>query len=248
MGQGWMGVSLQIIKHMMVQIFWSYGETNLVRTLNHLSIHEADTVMVHASWNPNNGFRGSPAKFIAALKAAIGPDGLLTMTSLPYHNQSSAEYLAQGRPMDVRRTASRMGLLSEVFRRDPETQRSLSPTHPVLAWGRDAMEFVSGHEDRAVPFGSESPFERLLERDGKILLVDTSLASITFTHYLEDRIKDQLPVLLYEPKPMEGLVIDQSGNAMAVPTYVISKRANAARDEGPFFASLDHCSSMTRPP
>ena len=94
-----MGVSLQILKHMMVQIFWSYGETNLVRALNHLSIHEADTVMVHASWNLNNGFRGSPTGFITALKAAIGPDGLLTMTSLPYHNQSSAEYLAQGRPL-----------------------------------------------------------------------------------------------------------------------------------------------------
>ena len=111
-----MSAALKVIKRNFIRILRSYDATDLIRTLRRLSINEGDTVMVHASWHPNNGFRGAPMDFVAALKTAVGPIGLLTMTSLPYHNQSSAEYLAQGRPMDVRRTASRMGLLSEVFR------------------------------------------------------------------------------------------------------------------------------------
>lgn len=228
----------QPLKHKILGRFLAYGPDRLLAVLRTLGIQNGDTVMVHASWHPNNGFTGTPIRFIAELKAAVGPNGLLTMTSLPYHNQSSAEYLAQGRPMDVRRTLSRMGLLSEVFRRDPETQRSLSPTHPVLAWGREAADFLADHDKTRVPFGPESPFGRLLERNGKILLVDAPLAAITFTHYLEDSIKDQLPFPLYEPDPREGLVIDLTGEVLSVPTYVISKKATASRTEAAFWETM----------
>ena len=202
--------------------------------------------MVHASWRANNGFKGSPIEFISALKEAIGRDGLLAMTSLPYHNESSAEFLSRGHPMDVRRTPSRMGLLTEVFRRDREVVRSLSPTHPVLAWGRDAADFIAGHEDTAIPFGSESPFGRLLQRDGKILLIDAPYASITFTHFLEDRIRGQLHVPLYEPEPAEGWVIDEKGQSLLVPTFVISREANTARNEDAFFAALERANEIAK--
>ena len=241
-----MNASSQTVKSWIVRAFLSYGPPKLHKGLRRLLVQPGDTIMVHASWRANNGFRGSPLDFIAALKEAVGRDGLLTMTSLPYHNESSAEYLSRGRPMDVRRTPSRMGLLTEVFRRDREVVRSLSPTHPVLAWGQDAADFVAGHEDTPIPFGPESPFGRLLERDGKILLVDAPYSSITFTHFLEDRIKGQLPVSLYEPEPMEGWVIDHQGQSLRVPTCVISKQANAARNEDAFFAALDRANEIAK--
>ena len=241
-----MNASSQTVKSWIVRAFLSYGPPKLHKGLRRLLVQPGDTIMVHASWRANNGFRGSPLDFIAALKEAVGRDGLLTMTSLPYHNESSAEYLSRGRPMDVRRTPSRMGLLTEVFRRDREVVRSLSPTHPVLAWGQDAADFVAGHEDTPIPFGPESPFGRLLESDGKILLVDAPYSSITFTHFLEDRIKGQLPVSLYEPEPMEGWVIDHQGQSLRVPTCVISKQANAARNEDAFFAALDRANEIAK--
>ncbi len=241
-----MNASSQTVKSWIVRAFLSYGPPKLHKGLRRLLVQPGDTIMVHASWRANNGFRGSPLDFIAALKKVVGRDGLLTMTSLPYHNESSAEYLSRGRPMDVQRTPSRMGLLTEVFRRDREVVRSLSPSHPILAWGRDAADFVAGHEDTPIPFGPESPFGRLLESDGKILLVDAPYSSITFTHFLEDRIKGQLPVSLYEPEPMEGWVIDDQGQSLRVPTCVISKQANAARNEDAFFAALDRANDIAK--
>ncbi|MCG5502206.1 AAC(3) family N-acetyltransferase, partial [Ectothiorhodospira lacustris] len=107
--------------------------------------------MIHASWGPANGFHGRPADMIFILKELIGVNGLLVMPSLTYQNESSREFLARGVPMDVRRSPSQMGLLSEVFRRGKGVRRSLSPTHPLLAWGHRAEEFLAGHEEALVP-------------------------------------------------------------------------------------------------
>lgn len=240
------GGLIRTLKNYYLRRFRAYGKDQLIAALRRLGVRERDTIMVHSSWFPNNGFRGSPVDFVSALKASVGEHGLLTMVSLSYHNESSAEFLARDIAMDVRRTPSRMGLLSEVFRRDPETQRSLSPTHPVLAWGRDAKEFLAGHEGSPVPFGPESPFARLLEREGKILLVDSSFASITFTHFLEDRLRDTLSFPLYEGEVREGIVIDYGGRRITVPTLVISEAANLARDEGVLIEALESAGAMAR--
>jgi aminoglycoside 3-N-acetyltransferase len=234
------------LKPFAVRWLLSYEAAALVRALRRGGLRPGDTLMVHASWRPDNGFRGSPADFVAALKEVVGPDGLLAMTSMTYHNEGSAEFLRRDRPMDVRRSPSRMGLLTEVFRRDPEVRRSLSPTHPVLAWGRDADAFVAGHEDTPRPFGPDSPFGRLLERNGKVLCIDAPFATVTFTHFLEDRIRDSLAVPLYEPEPMDGIVVDAEGRRRTVPTLVLSAAANALRREERLVRRLDEAGVLRR--
>ena len=63
---------------------------------------------------------------------------------------------------------SRMGILSEMFRRQKDTRRSLNPAHPVLAAGPLASWFVEGHEECAYSCGPGSPFEKLIEKDAKL--------------------------------------------------------------------------------
>ncbi|MEH6814112.1 MAG: AAC(3) family N-acetyltransferase, partial [Motiliproteus sp.] len=134
---------------------------------------------------------------IQALKQAVGPQGLLVMTSMPYQNESSREFLERGGKINIRRSPSKMGLLSEVFRRNKETVRSLSPTHPLLAWGTEADAFIAGHDQASSPFGPVSPFQKLLERDAKVLCIDAPFSTVTFTHFVEDRIANNLPYPLY---------------------------------------------------
>jgi hypothetical protein len=138
-------------------------------------------------------FQGKPADVVRALKAAVGEGGLLVMPSMPYHNMSSAQWLAKGKPMNVLRSPSMMGLVSEVFRRSEGVQRSLSLTHPLLAWGRDAAAFVEGHERAERSFGDASPFARLLARDALILGFDAPFSTFTYTHFVEDQLADTLP-------------------------------------------------------
>lgn len=234
------------VKHLIVRIFYSYTNAGLISALHSLRIASGDTLMVHSSWLPHNGFRGRPLDMIRALQATVGPDGLLVMPSLTYQNESTREFLARGEPMNVRRSPSRMGLLTEVFRRNKDVQRSLSPTHPLLAWGRDATAFLAGHEQTAVPFGADSPFARLVERNGKILTIDAPFSTITFTHYLEDRIADSLPLPLYDAPLMTGCVIDHIGRTRAVPVQVISDRANTCRREARLVAALEQRKAIQR--
>lgn len=235
---GWASIK-RALKPIVVNVLFRYRRADLVAALRRLGIQAGDSIMVHASWLPYNGFQGGPADFVAGLQEAVGPDGLLTMPSMTYHNESSAEFLARGRPMDVRRSPSRMGLLTEVFRRSPGVRRSLSPTHPVLAWGRDAACFLEGHDAALVPFGPDSPFGRLLARNGKVLLIDAPFATVTFTHFLEDRIADRLPVPLYEPDVLTGTVIDDDGAARQVPVRAIASAANRARREDRLLHALE---------
>ncbi len=208
----------QELKRIAARTFWAYGSDELVKRLRQCGVVPGTTLMFHSSWNPFGGFQGKPADVVRALKQAVGPEGLLVMPSMPYHNMSSAQWLAKGKAMNVSRTPSMMGLISEVFRRSEGVRRSLSPTHPLIAWGRDTDAFLGGHEHALKPFGAESPFARLLERNA-------------LTHFVEDQVCSTIPVSLYEPDPMQGIVIDYEGNARTIDAMVLSARANSLRRE-----------------
>ena len=232
------------LKAKLVRLFLSYDENTLLHTLRRLGVSTGDTLMVHASWHQNNGFLGRPVDFINALKTAVGPEGLLVMTSLTYQNESSKTYLRRMEPMNVRRSPSRMGLLTEVFRRGRDTVRSLSPTHPLLAWGQRATLFIQGHDNCLAPFGPQSPFARLHEWGAKILTVDAPFSTITYTHFIEDRVSATLPFKFYEPEPMTGIIIDYEGRQHQIPTLVISDKANGLRREERLVAELEQASLL----
>lgn len=234
------------LKAAAVRRFLAYDAEGLVRGLQSLGVGQGDTLMMHASWLPTNGFRGRPIDFLNAIKTTIGAQGLLSAPSLTYQNESSRDFLRRQVPMNVRRSASQMGLLSETLRRGRDTYRSLSPTHPVVAWGHRAEEFVQDHQHCLVPFGRNSPFDRLLERGGKILTVDAPFSTITFTHYVEDRISARLPFPLYEPEPLQGIVVDYEGRRREVPVRVLSEHANRLRREASLIAELDKAMLICR--
>jgi aminoglycoside N3'-acetyltransferase len=106
--------------------------------------------------------------------------------------------------------------------------------------GRDADAFVGGHERALKPFGAESPFARLLERNALILGFDATFSSFTFTHFVEDQVCSTIPVPLYEPEPMQGNVIDYEGNARTIDAMVLSARANALRREHRLQTALEN--------
>ena len=78
-----------------------------------------------------------------------------------------------------------MGLVSEYFRRRPDVVRSLHPTHPILVHGPDAEAIVAAHPACLYPCGPDTPFDRLLALDGKVVFFNVEFAVFTFFHYLE---------------------------------------------------------------
>jgi aminoglycoside 3-N-acetyltransferase len=234
------------IKSILVKYCLSYDASGFISALEKLGISKSDCVMTHSSWLPFNGFKGRPIDMIEALKHTIGPQGLLVMPTLTYQNQSSRDFLLSGKPMNVRHSPSMMGLLSEVFRRGKDVHRSLSPTHPLAAWGEGAEAFLAKHEDCLSPFGPRSPFDKLLRLNGKILCIDAPFSTVTFTHFLEDRIAPFFPFELYEPDPLLGKVIDYDGHTLEIPVKVLSAQANSLRREQILVDELNRCNIIKR--
>ena len=210
-----------------VDMFFSYNADTFAAALRKLGVVAGDTLLVHGSFKMNNGFKGNAHDIIECLLQAIGPNGNLLMVSLPY-NSSSYEYLMKQPTFDVRRTPSMMGMISEMFRRKSGVLRSMSPTHPVLAYGEKSAWIVEGHEYCVYPCGKGSPFEKLRTLNGKVLFFDVAFP-FTFFHYIEDLIKDTLPIPLYTEEPITTKVVNYEGETITVKSFVYPKRIYSTR-------------------
>jgi len=217
------------INRIITNSFFSYDKDQLKNALSQMGIRKGDTIFLHSAFNFFNGFKGNPQDVINCLVEILGKDGNLLMVSMSY-TCSSYEYL-KGNPLfDVRKTPSKMGIISEIFRRKKGVLRSLHSTHPVLAYGKDAEWLVDGHKKCLIPCGKDSPFDKFRSLKGKVLHFDVPFhGGFTFIHYLEDLIKDKLPFPLYTEEPIPARMVDYDGKEIEIKTYVFSKRAVETR-------------------
>lgn len=223
---------------MFVRKFLSYGKAELMGALRSIGIKRGDALMVHSGFNRTTGFTGSPNEFIDVLLEVVGPEGHLLMVSMPYMS-SAYEYLRQDKIFDVRKTISHMGIVSETFRRRNGVLRSQHPTHPILALGPKAAWLVGDHEKCLYPCGLGTPFDKLFQLGGKLLFVDVSFFTMTFFHYLEERVKDRIDFPLFFPEPFEVPFVDCNGNRQVIKTYVYTLEANRRRRPQISKAELD---------
>jgi aminoglycoside N3'-acetyltransferase len=127
------------------------------------------TVMAHVSMNEVK--RTAPAVdalgLVGLFKELLTPDGVLLVVTSPFLGLE-ADYVATHPTFDSRRTPSRMGLMTELFRRMPDTRRSLHPTHAVAGWGADVDALLATHHEGET-FAETSPFCLMRERSGIVV-------------------------------------------------------------------------------
>ena len=81
---------------------------------------------------------------------------------------------------------STVGVLTNVLRLRRNAVRSLHPTHSVAAIGVRANEFCAGHERDETPCSPLSPYGKLIDWGGKVVLLGVDLTRCTFFHCLEE--------------------------------------------------------------
>ena len=212
-----------------IKSFHAFSAVDLARGIAALGIGAGDTLLVHSSFDAFLGFTGRPTDVIAVLQSAVGANGAVLMPTLPFGG-TAVEYARRQLVFDVMRTPSRMGLLTELFRRSAGVVRSVHPTHPVAAWGRDAVALVEGHHMAHTPCGNGSPYARLRERRGKILLMGTGIGVLTFFHTIEEVLEQKLPASPFTDEVFHLQSRDNSGNIVATHTRLfepgVSRRRN----------------------
>jgi aminoglycoside 3-N-acetyltransferase len=195
-----------------------HTRNSILEFLRISGIKEGDAVMLHSSLTSLGFVEGGADAVINAFLTSVGNSGTLMMPSFPASG-FNFDHLNAGNVFDVRYTAGKTGIISETFRKMQGVRRSLHPTDPVIAFGPKAEFLTNEHFGQLTPYNEKSPFMKLCELNGKIILVGVDLNSLTNLHTLEDAVKDfKFPI--YHPKVFDCALIDENGGKKIMKTKV----------------------------
>ena len=151
------------------------------RGLVALGIAPGMRVMVHSSLSSFGRVAGGPETVIAALMDLITADGTILM---PSFNHGQPFGPAGPGVYDPQVTPTANGRIPDTFWRLPGVLRSLDPTHPFAAWGRDARRYVEGHH-LTLTMGEDSPLGLLAREGGWQIHLGTTHRTTTAKHVAE---------------------------------------------------------------
>jgi aminoglycoside 3-N-acetyltransferase len=184
-------------------------ETDIIEQLRLHGLNSGDVALVHSSLSKLGNVKGGAPTVIRALLEVLGDDGTLAMPSFPALGYTY-NYLSTNPSFDVRHTPSQMGIITETFRKIKGVKRSLHPTDPVCAIGKETKFLLKGHSMQLTPYNENSPFYKLITLKGKIVLLGVPLDRVTNFHVPEDLIPNfKYPV--YHQKQFLVKVRDEVG-------------------------------------
>lgn len=156
---------------------------SLCRDLALLGAQAGDLLMVHASLRALGPITGGAAVVVQAILDVIGPSGTLAayVDFEPFYEDDD-DYLdiPVFDPLTAR-AALDHGVLHETIRTWPGAIRSLHPDAGVAAIGRLSNE-LTAHHPLQYGYGPGTPFERILEHNGRILMLGAPLDTMTLFH------------------------------------------------------------------
>ncbi len=200
----------------------------LLEDLKKIGIRSGDSVLVHSSLSKIGFVTGGPATVIDVLFEAVGPQGTLLFPTFPAKGKNKT-HLENNPFFDIINTPSQMGSITEYFRKMENVYRSFHPTDPICAKGPLADYYTNTHYGQLTPYNEYSPFRKLCEKKGKILMLGTTLnGACTNLHTLEDAVAFKYPV--YDAHIFEVKMIDADGKASTVKTKVHNPEYSVKRN------------------
>jgi aminoglycoside 3-N-acetyltransferase len=157
----------------------------LASDLHTLGLAPGDAVLVHSSLSRIGCVTGGAPAVVEALLQAVGETGTVAAPTFPFTGSMLA-YLQSDTLFDAEQTPSKMGAITEAVRLHPRAVRSLEPTHPVAAIGPQAQWLTETHADSVGSCDEQSPFYRLGQIGGKVLLLGVDFRSCTLLHTAEE--------------------------------------------------------------
>lgn len=165
---------------------------DIVCTLDLLCISPGDTLLVHSALSAIGHIEGGADTVINAIIDYLGTEGTLVMSAL-----SGADA-----PFDPKTTPTSLGKLSETFRRRASVLRSWYPVQSVCAIGKHAEYITADHEKCTSGYGEGSPYSKIRDLGGKILLIGVDQDRNTFLHVIEDFADSSYLTTMDVPAPV----------------------------------------------
>jgi aminoglycoside 3-N-acetyltransferase len=164
------------------------GRTAIGGQLRELGVAEGGLVMVHAGLRSLGPITGGAETVVRALLDAVGGAGTLCayVDFEPFYEEGDPEI-----PEFDKRTARAArahGALNETLRTWPGARRSDHPDAGVVGIGPRAEWLVAPHPFQ-YGYGEGSPFERIVEAGGQVLMLGAPLDTITLLHHAEHKAR-----------------------------------------------------------
>lgn len=157
-------------------------------------------VMLHSSLVEIGNIQGRHKPFVSYLQEHVLDKGHTVLAvAIPIKGYTE-DYLRSIDRFDKDAPIA-MGALATCYAKQDGAIRSLSPTHSVVALGKEAEAYTKEHHLDKWPFTEKSPYYKLLERNGSVLMIGAGIKHMTISHIVEDMLGDLYPKKIYEKKP-----------------------------------------------
>jgi aminoglycoside 3-N-acetyltransferase len=167
----------------------------LAADLRALGVRKGGIAMVHTRMSALGWVIGGSEAVVRAVLDALGPDGTLmayaSWAEHVYHAddwppEHRAAYLADPPVFDLATGAvdPDYGRIPERVRTWPGARRSAHPEAGVVGVGPRAEWLTASHPDDD-GYGAGSPFARLVEAGGQVLMLGAPLETVTLLHHAE---------------------------------------------------------------
>jgi aminoglycoside 3-N-acetyltransferase len=176
-------------------------------------------VFLHSSMS-SIGYVNCSTKYISDYlleKVDVSRNTLLS-TAMPFKNMSSKVYLEENKIFDVRSALVETGAINKYLSLHQKAERSLHPTHSVVAIGPKSSYYTSEHYLDQTPFGIHSPYFKLIESNAKILMLGAGINYLTFMHVIEDILGEFYPINPYLKKRYTIELINMYGSKYTMET------------------------------
>ena len=187
---------------------------DLLNTFESIGIRKGDTLLVHSSLSSFGYVEGGEQTVIEALLASVGISGNVfvpTLTGKPSDGPTNPPVF------DVKKSPCWTGRIPSEFMKLSEAKRSLHPTHSLAGIGLLVDYLIKGHEDSLTPCGKDSPYIKIAEIGGYILLLGVAMDSNTTIHSAEELAN--VPYHLQKEKT-ECTIIDYDGDILKRRLYL----------------------------
>lgn len=156
-------------------------------------------VMVHSSLIHIGNIKGKHKPIVKALQEHVLDNGNTVLAIAIPVKGSTEEWLRSITRFDKDAPIA-MGVISTYYAKQEGACRSLNPTHSVVAYGPRAEEYTAEHHLDKTPFTEKSPYYKLLEHNGSVLMVGAGIKHLTLCHIVEDMLGDLYPQRVYGRK------------------------------------------------
>ena len=151
-------------------------KTQIIKQLKKLGLSKGDNLIIHSALSSIGKVKDGADTVIDAILEVIGCEGNLMVPA----------FGSGGGIFNPTTSNTKLGIIPATVIKRKQALRSRHPLASVAVIGPKAKWLIDGHENVTVAHGRNSPYMKLCEMGGKILLLGVDQDRNTFLHTVEE--------------------------------------------------------------